>query len=67
MTVSSKNRFDELPEDVMIRVNRACNRFEQRWQAGERPNVEEMLVELDVTYRAALTCRLRLSHRGRFL
>ena len=61
------HHFDEFSEEVMICLNRACNRFEQRWQAGERPNVEEMLVELDVTYRAALTCRLRLSHRGRFL
>ncbi len=54
MTVSGKNRFDELPEDVMIRVNWACNQFEQRWQAGQRPKAEEMLGKLDATYRDAL-------------
>ena len=30
--------FDKLPEDAMIRLNQACNRFEQRWLAGDPPD-----------------------------
>ncbi len=53
MKFTDEKCFDELPEDVMIRVNRACNRFEQRWLTGERPDVEAMLDDLDPADRDA--------------
>ena len=51
-------RFDDLPEDAMIRANQACNQFEQRWLAGERPSLEELLGEFDATHRDAILCEL---------
>ena len=46
------------PEDeseaVLIQVNRACNRFERRWQTGERPTIAEMLEGSDPSLRNAM-------------
>ena len=56
--------FDELPEDAMIRLNQACNRFEQLWLAGDCPPIESMLADWDIDSVNALVrnyCRSRLS------
>jgi len=56
--VTGQDRFEELPEDVMTHVNLACNRFEQRWQAGERPSIEALLDDLGAEYRDAVVREL---------
>jgi TolB-like protein/tetratricopeptide (TPR) repeat protein/predicted Ser/Thr protein kinase len=58
MMVIGQDRFDELPDDVMFRVNRACNQFEQLWRTGEQTNVEEMLDDVDTVLRDAFVHEL---------
>lgn len=56
--VLGQDCFDELSEDLMIRVNKVCNRFEHRWQAGECPSVEVMLGELGTAHHDAFVHEL---------
>ena len=51
MTISN---FDNLPKDVMIRVNQACNEFEERWRTGEQPTAEDMLPDDCPEFRNAV-------------
>ena len=55
-------------DDVLIQVNHACNRFEQQWQDGLRPGVEEFLDgvaerDFDVLIRELLP--LEIAYRQR--
>src|SRR4051812_16988576 len=46
--------LDELPSEVLDRIDRACDRFEASWAAGERPRLEAYLGEFAGPSRAAL-------------
>jgi eukaryotic-like serine/threonine-protein kinase len=37
---------DDAPLSVLERVNAVCNRFEDAWLAGQRPRIEDYLVEV---------------------
>lgn len=48
------SEFEQLTEDVMIRVNRLCNEFEERWRRGERTAVEDVLDGVEEALRPTL-------------
>jgi serine/threonine protein kinase/WD40 repeat protein len=43
-----------LPLSLEIRINEACDRFEQAWQAGQPPQIEDVLSDRSEPERAAL-------------
>ncbi|MBL8812242.1 MAG: protein kinase [Planctomycetaceae bacterium] len=45
--------FARLPEEVMLTIDRLCNRFEQSWRSGVPMRVETVLKELDTKHRRA--------------
>lgn len=45
--------FARLPEEVMLAIDRLCNRFEQTWRAGKPMRVETLLRELETRFRIA--------------
>lgn len=48
--------FNKLPEDVLLQVNRLCNRYEAacRSSSGQTPKIEDWLGEVDTQYHAVL-------------
>ncbi|MCA8997383.1 MAG: serine/threonine protein kinase, partial [Planctomycetaceae bacterium] len=50
--------FTEFPEEILLEVNRVCNRFETAWRAGEDPNLKAALEELPEKYRGAALLEL---------
>ena len=51
--MGATENFEELPDDILIQLNLACNEFESRWQAGEQPLVEDVLADLQPPQRVA--------------
>src|SRR5690349_3674388 len=51
----------ELPLDVVERIDEICDRFEAAWRAGERPGIEDYLHQIDEPYRTALAAELLAS------
>ncbi|WP_166826574.1 protein kinase domain-containing protein [Thalassoroseus pseudoceratinae] len=47
------HHFDDLPEDVLLQINRLCNDYESACRAslGDTPAIEEWLSELDEQHR----------------
>ncbi len=45
--------FARLPEEVMLTIDRLCNRFEQSWRSGVPMRVETLLKELETKHRRA--------------
>ncbi len=45
--------FARLPQDVMLAIDRLCNRLEQAWRSGKPMRVETLLRELDTKHRFA--------------
>jgi len=58
VTESGYDRFSELPETQMLRINQVCDRFEQAWQAGTEPGVESFLSDAEPVDRPVLTREL---------
>jgi len=54
--MSSGTSFDDdsLSLEAMERIDRICTRFEQAWQAGERPELEPCLEEMAQAERNTL-------------
>ncbi len=58
----------DLLEDELIQINHACNRFEQAWQNGLRPNVEGFLAgvegrDFDLLIKELLPLEIAYRHR----
>lgn len=45
--------FARLPEEIMLAIDRLCNRFEQSWRSGKPMRVETLLKELETKHRRA--------------
>ena len=45
------SEFTELPDDLMIQLNQTCNRFEEQWQDGKAPMVEEWIEQVSPALR----------------
>ena len=57
--MSARNSdFEQLSDDEMIRVNRLCNEFEERWRRGEEPEVEEVMDSVGDAARQTLLSEL---------
>jgi tetratricopeptide (TPR) repeat protein len=59
---------ESLPLSVLQRLAQACDRFEDAWQAGARPRIEDFLGDSSGAERTALLRHLlgvELHHRGR--
>jgi serine/threonine-protein kinase len=44
----------DLPLDVLDRIDQICNRFENAWNEGEQPRIEDYIGEIPEAYRPAL-------------
>jgi serine/threonine-protein kinase len=51
---TSTASWHNLPDDNLDRVDRKADEFEEAWRRGERPRVEDYLVDATGTYRAAM-------------
>ncbi|MFK7819803.1 MAG: SUMF1/EgtB/PvdO family nonheme iron enzyme [Planctomycetaceae bacterium] len=49
--------FENLPDDVLIRINDLCNELEQSWPQVARP-IESMVAEIDERYQATVASEL---------
>lgn len=58
MTVSGNDKFSNLPEAQMVRINQICDRFEREWQSGDEPSVESYLANSETIDRPVLTREL---------
>ena len=66
MRVDTMTGLDRLPPEVVERLDRDCDRFEESWMAGQRPRIEEYLDRVEGLERAAWLCHLldlELHHR----
>ena len=43
MKPSAETGYEELAADLAARVDEACDRFEEAWEGGTRPRIEEFL------------------------
>ena len=53
MKARDDREFARLPEEIMLAIDRLCNRFEQSWRSGKPMRVETLLKELETKYRRA--------------
>lgn len=60
MSESSSINFEYLPADEIATVNQHCDRFEQAWQRGETPNIEDYLSTAPDSLRQVLLHELIL-------
>jgi eukaryotic-like serine/threonine-protein kinase len=60
MTRHDEPSLESLPPDVGQRIDVACERFEDAWQSGSSPRIEEFVTEPDGSGRAALVRELVL-------
>ena len=58
VTEPADDRFSELPETQMLRINQVCDRFEQAWQSGAEPDIESVLADSEPVDRPVLTREL---------
>src|SRR5262245_44077258 len=63
MSDRSHADYEALPLEAARRVDRICDRFEQAWQAGRRPQMEEFLREVEDSERPALWVELLMLER----
>src|SRR5262245_14176209 len=54
MSEISETQESTLPLSAAQWINEVCNRFEQAWQAGQRPRIEDYLVDAPESRRTAL-------------
>jgi WD40 repeat protein/tRNA A-37 threonylcarbamoyl transferase component Bud32 len=54
MSDEAEPRPTVLPLEVLDRIDRACDRFEASWQAGERHRLEDYLDGVAAAYRSAM-------------
>ena len=40
------HRFSDIPEELMLRINQLCNKYEAAWKSGKQPTVEQALKHL---------------------
>ncbi len=60
--------LERLSEEAVWRLEEACCRFEEAWQAGRRPRLEDFLTDAEGPEREALLrelLRLELHYRCR--
>src|SRR5436309_762801 len=50
--------LERLSEEAVWRLEEACSRFEEAWQAGQRPALEDFVATLEGEERLALLCEL---------
>ncbi|MAT14897.1 MAG: hypothetical protein CMJ46_06455 [Planctomyces sp.] len=50
----SPSQFQELPDKMMVLVNKLCNHFEKSWQANKRPQAEAYLKKVPEEVRPIL-------------
>ncbi|MCA9041293.1 MAG: protein kinase [Planctomycetaceae bacterium] len=50
----SLSRFNELPSQMMVLVNKLCNHFEKSWQANKSPKLEAYLQKVPENIRPIL-------------
>lgn len=58
--MANQQNFSELPEEVMLKINHCCNRFEKRRQTGDRPSLVAVLDDVPAAYRTTLLHELLL-------
>jgi serine/threonine-protein kinase len=54
----------DLPATLVMLLEQACDRFEEAWQAGRRPRIEDYLEEMPAAGRATLERELRALERA---
>jgi len=58
VTGPENDRFSELPETQMLRINQVCDRFEQAWQSGSETDIESILSDAEPVDRPVLAREL---------
>jgi serine/threonine-protein kinase len=58
--MSQQSDTEKLPLSVLLRMDEVCNRFEDQWQAGQRPGPEPALESFPEVGRADLLAELLL-------
>jgi hypothetical protein len=68
MTNPSRRRTFSLPLELARQVDQVCDHFEEAWQAGNRPKIEDYLTSISGSARSALLAelfRIELCYRRR--
>lgn len=52
------HRFSDIPEELMLRINQLCNKYEAAWKSGKQPTVEQALKHLAADDRSAALSEL---------
>jgi serine/threonine-protein kinase len=60
MIDESDGRSDELPPEMMVRVDKVCDRFEAAWNSGSPPRIQDYLQGVPEEARAVLARELML-------
>jgi WD40 repeat protein/tRNA A-37 threonylcarbamoyl transferase component Bud32 len=66
--IESSSPLDDLSDEAVTRLDEACCRFEEDWQAGRRPHLEDFLTGSDEAERLTLLrelLRLEVYYRRR--
>jgi serine/threonine-protein kinase len=63
MNSAPNPEYDALPSTAAGRVDQVCHRFEDAWQAGQEPRLEDYLTQVPESDRPALRAELALLER----
>ena len=61
MNAGRPEESGSLPPTIVDRIDRVCDQFEAAWRAGQRPRIEDHLVEAVGPERSALLRELLLA------
>ena len=66
MKSRNETGFEQLPSDLMLRINQLCDRYESQLRLGELPSIDDYLEHIAVEYRDVILRELiplEMEHR----